>query len=76
MYFICVNVAKKWALLNHETAEHRKHRNTETPKQLFFPTFFILNTEIHKETNSAVEKFVASAKRVSSNGCLDVQAIH
>ena len=45
-----------------------KQRNTETTKQLFFQLFFFLNTETHKETNSAhigsVEKFVASAKRV------------
>ena len=57
------------ALLNHET-----------PKQLLFPTFFFLNTETHKEINSAdigsVEKIVASAKRISRRGCLDVQSIH
>ena len=47
-----------------------KPRNTGTPKHrnsYFFQHFF-LNTETHKETNSAdigsVEKFVASAKRV------------
>ena len=53
-----------------------KQRNTET----IFSNFFFLNTETHKETNSAdigsVEKFVASAKRVSRRGCLDVQSIH
>ena len=39
-----------------------------------------IHTETQKETNSAdissVEKFVASAKRVSRRGCLDVQSIH
>lgn len=54
-----------------------KQRNTETA---IFSNFFFLNTETHKETNSAdigsVEKFVASAKRVSRRGCLDVQSIH
>ena len=63
--------------LNCETP---KHRNTETQKQLFFPTFFFLNTEIHKETNSvdigSVEKLVASATRVSRRGCLDEQSIY
>ena len=53
-------------LLNNETA--------------IFSNFFFLNTETHQETNSAdigsVEKFVASAKRVSRRGCLDVQSIH
>ena len=53
-------------LLNNETA--------------IFSNFFFLNTETHKETNSAdngsVEKFVASARRVSrsARGCLDVQS--
>ena len=60
-----------WALLNNETP---RHRNSETA--IFFQLFF-LNTESHKETNSAdigsVEKFMASAKRVSRRGCLDVQ---
>ena len=54
-----------------------KQRITETA---IFSNFFFLNTETHKETNSAdigsVEKFVASAKRVSRRGCLDVQSIH
>ena len=63
-----------WALLNHETP---KQRNNE--KAIFFQLFF-LNTETHKETNSAdigsVEKFMASEKRVSRRGCLDVQSIH
>ena len=44
-----------------------KPRNTETA---IFSNFFFLNTETHKETNSAdigsVEKFVASATRVDS----------
>ena len=62
-----------------------KQRNTETRKQRNNETgissnFFFLNTETHKETNSAdigsVEKFAASAKRVSRRGCLDVQSIH
>ena len=62
-----------------------KPRNSETPKQrnnetaIFFQLFF-LNTETHKDTNSAdigsLEKFVASAKRVSRLGYLDVQSIH
>ena len=62
-----------------------KPRNSETPKQrnnetaIFFQLFF-LNTETHKETNSAdigsVDKFVASARRVSRRGCLDVQSNH
>ena len=45
-----------------------------------FSDFFFLNTKTHKETNSAdigsAQKFVASAKRVSRRGCLDVQSIH
>ena len=62
-----------------------KQRNTETAKQRnnetgIFSNFLFLNTETHNETNSAdigsVEKFVASAKRVSRRGCLDVQSIH
>ena len=62
-----------WALLNHETP---RHRNSKTA---IFLQLFFLNTESHKETNSAdigsqaVEKFMASAKRVSRRGCLDVQ---
>ena len=59
-------------LLSHKTA---KHRNS-----YFFQLFFFLNTKTHKETNSAdngsVEKFVASATRVSRRGCLDAQSIH
>ena len=58
-------------------ADITKQRNNETA---IFSNFFFLNTETHKETNSAdigsVEKFVASAKRVSRRGCLDVQSIH
>ena len=54
-----------------------KPRNNETA--IFFQLFF-LNAETHKETNSAdigsVENFVASAKRVSRRGCLDMQSIH
>jgi len=54
-----------------------KPRNSETV--IFFQLFF-LNTETYKGTNSAdigsVEKFMASAKRVSRRGCLDVQSIH
>ena len=52
------------------TKSQRNTGNTETPKQRnsYFSQLFSLNTETHKETNSAdigsVEKFVASAKRV------------
>ena len=55
---VCVTCILKRTLQNHETA---KQRNS-----YFFPTFF-LNTEPHKETNSAdigsVEKFVTCAKK-------------
>ena len=62
-----------------------KPRNSETPKQrntetAIFSNFFFLNTDAHKETNSAdissVEKFAAYATRVSRRGCLDAQSIH
>ena len=58
-------------LLNNETAKQRNR---------YFSNLFFLHTETHKEINSAdidsVEKFVASTKRVSRGGCLDVQSIH
>ena len=67
------NLIKKSSLLEGIT----KPRNTETA---IFSNFFFLNTETHKETNSAdtgsVEKFVSSATRVSRRGCLDAQSIH
>ena len=56
--------------------EITKHRKTETGKQqnsYFFKLFFL------EHRNSAdigsVQKSVASAKRVSRRGCLDVQWI-
>ena len=74
-FFICIKLKKKNSLGTFSQsdllADITKQRNS------YFSNFFFMNTETHKVTNSAdigcVEKLVASAKRVSRRGFLDVQ---